>query len=471
MNVAGLKDVLLRSARLGGRRAAGLTRLIKGEADAPNPPPTEPAPTVSAPEQLVRNAIGDQAFDAAKDLIDPKRLETFSAQRPEAPGHADIFIRDVLGGFEPAKDDREHLEAAFAWLLRSQAASGTGGFAAGYSFAHGWLPPYPETTGYIIQSLWRGADVLQRTDLRAAAVAAADWEIDIQFESGAVQAGYYGKDPSSTMWKGELIPASFNTGQVVLGWIDTYERLKDQRYLGAARKATAFLETCVDAEGVFRGALSPSPTNPERAYYTRVAWSMIATGLIYNRDDWVSAGQRHLDWVISKQRPNGWVEGAQFHLNEQPLTHNLAYVAEGLLGGGLLLSEPRYLDASIKLATGAMEACEKRGFLLVGTYDENWRSSDKYSCLTGNAQFAGLWLTHGMRVGDLRLVNAGLKMVDWLKGVHSLDSPNPGIKGGIAGAWPIDGGYSLYNYLNWPTKFFTDALMDAMAAKAWLEGR
>jgi hypothetical protein len=392
--------------------------------------------------------------------VEPARLSQFAAFRPEVPGHTEIFLRDAAGLFEPTGDDDSHLDAALEWLLRSQQVTGTHGFSAGYSFADGWLPPYPETTGYTIVTLWEAFRLRKDGRFRQAAVQAAAWEHAIQMECGAIQAGYYGIDPAG-LWDGKLVPAAFNTGQVVQGWNRTFLETKDPAYLDASIKACRYLESCVDEEGIFRQGLSPGPTNLIRSYYTRVAHALAWTGRLAGESSFEAAARRHLDWVLLQQRDNGWFAHAQFHSGENPLTHTMAYTAEGLLDAGLLLEENRYVDASFKHCLQAMHTCERRGFFLPASLDENWKSTDKYVCLTGNAQFATLWLRHGDRMHDLTLINAGLKMVDWLKGVQSLQSENPGIKGGIAGAWPIDGGYSMFRYLNWSTKFFADALMKA----------
>src|SRR5205814_2296919 len=87
--------------------------------------------------------------------------------------------------------DEVHLRAAVEWLLHSQAVTGTGGFAAAYSFKDGWLPPYPETTGYIIPTLWDASAVLGEERLRAAALAAAEWELAIQWRwHGGIWTGW-----------------------------------------------------------------------------------------------------------------------------------------------------------------------------------------------------------------------------------------------------------------------------------------
>src|SRR5947207_7141420 len=98
--------------------------------------------------------VGTAPPPPPENVIDPKRLVHLPVYKPEVPGHAEIFLRDSQALFEPVFDDRLHWDAALEWLLRAQEVTGCGGFSAAYSFAHGWMPAYPETTGHIIPTPW-----------------------------------------------------------------------------------------------------------------------------------------------------------------------------------------------------------------------------------------------------------------------------------------------------------------------------
>src|SRR5687767_10751398 len=57
-------------------------------------------------------------------------------------------------------DPEQSLRAAIDWICRAHDASGDGGVARSYSLAYhpffrrrGWMPSYPETTGYIIPTM------------------------------------------------------------------------------------------------------------------------------------------------------------------------------------------------------------------------------------------------------------------------------------------------------------------------------
>ena len=44
-----------------------------------------------------------------------------------------------------------------------------------------------------------------------------------------------------------------------------------------------------------------------------------------------AAARRHLDWVASRQRSNGWFDDCVFKPGTAPSTHGLAYTLRGLL--------------------------------------------------------------------------------------------------------------------------------------------
>ena len=60
---------------------------------------------------------------------------------------------------ENSRAHEVHLQGAIDWLCRAQdvrdGKDDQGGVSAGWSFEDGWLPGYPETTGYIIETFLR----------------------------------------------------------------------------------------------------------------------------------------------------------------------------------------------------------------------------------------------------------------------------------------------------------------------------
>ena len=44
-------------------------------------------------------------------------------------------------------------------------------------------------------------------------------------------------------------------------------------------------------------------------------------------------------------------------------------------------------------------------------------------------------------------------------------SGNDGVRGGVKGSYPVDGGYGTYQFLNWAAKFCIDANWHELAAR------
>jgi hypothetical protein len=104
---------------------------------------------------------------------------------------------------------------------------------------------------------------------------------------------------------------------------------------------------------------------------------------------------------------------------------------------------------------------------MAGEFDSAWKSAATFSCLTGNAQIARVWLQLFGITKDSRFLNAALKLNDYVKSTQQLNSLHPAIRGGIKGSQPISGRYAPYTYVNWGAKFVADTLMleDKVMAK------
>src|SRR5262249_1348848 len=100
-------------------------------------------------------------------------------------------------------DPELHLREAAAWLIRAQEAGTDRGVAYGADFGQGFLPSYPETTGYIICTFLDLANHYGESDYRRRAVEMGEWESAIQMGSGAVMGGMCNPNPTASV---------FNTG-------------------------------------------------------------------------------------------------------------------------------------------------------------------------------------------------------------------------------------------------------------------
>jgi hypothetical protein len=364
-------------------------------------------------------------------------------------------LRGALGAGRAA-GERVHLEAAVEWLCRAQDAAGGGGFARGYSLhwipyfgARGWQPAYPETTGYIIPTLYQAADHLSRPDLAARATRAALWEIEIQLPSGAVRGGVIGEPVS---------PAVFNTGQVLLGWIAAHQRTGDERFAEAARRAGRFLVETVGDDGFWRKGHSQFAELNRATYNTRTAWALAEAGARLAEPSFTAAARRHFEAVLALQHPDGWLEDCCLDDPRRPLLHTLAYAVRGLLEGGKRLGDERLLDGA-RRAAAALAARVRDDGRMAGRFAAGWENAASWSCLTGQAQMVNNWIRLHHLTGEAQWLGPVRPVLRFLARTQNLASADPGLRGGIKGSEPVSGGYGPYQVLNWAAKFFADALV------------
>jgi hypothetical protein len=82
-----------------------------------------------------------------------------------------------------------HIQQAAAWLVRAQDAGEDRGVAYGAGPGGGFLPSYPETTGYIIPTFLQLARHYRDPEYERRALEMGGWEISVQMPSAAVMAG------------------------------------------------------------------------------------------------------------------------------------------------------------------------------------------------------------------------------------------------------------------------------------------
>jgi Squalene-hopene cyclase C-terminal domain len=337
-----------------------------------------------------------------------------------------------------------------AWLCRAQDATPDDGVSRSYALRHmpshnrsGWLPSYPETTGYIIPTFLAYASLTGKREHRDRAIRMAKWEAEIQMENGAVHGGVVGFPPT---------PAIFNTGQVLFGWTATYRETGDEVFHQSARRGADFLVAAMDADGAWRRHGSRYARPGVNVYDARTAWGLLEAYGITGDSTHRDAVMRNLEFVLTKQRPNGWFDECCLDDNARPLLHTIAYAMEGLLEAGLLLGDERFTGAA-RLAADALLARQRPDGSLAGRFDSDWSNAAKWSCLTGDAQTAIVWLRLYETTKDPRYLRAAERMNRYLSSTQDLNATDLGIRGGIKGSQPIWGEYGAYEYLNWAAKF------------------
>jgi DUF1680 family protein len=331
----------------------------------------------------------------------------------------------------------------------------------------GWLPPYPETTGYIIPTFLEYAERQGNDKYVERAVRMGDWETEIQLPTGAVRGGMGIND----------YPVIFNTGQVLQGWTALYRRTALQKYLDSAIRAGDWLTAVQDSDGKWvKHAYHGVPTT----YHSRVAWPLLELAQASGSSKYAKAAERHILWTLAQVQSDGWIENMGFELGRAPWTHTIAYTLEGIAECAVYLCgdvQKQCMDAVTMAMTRLMEKYElgkdnPYGMprYLPARFGPSWQPEADYSCLTGDAQISLIWLRLYQRTGDMRLLNAALKMIEQLKTRQNLTSRNAGIRGALPGSYPVWGKYHPFEYVNWAAKFFADALMTQQSSLAQLEG-
>jgi hypothetical protein len=70
-----------------------------------------------------------------------------------------------------------------------------------------------------------------------------------------------------------------------------------------------------------------------------------------------------------------------------------------------------------------------------------------------------LWLRLFNLVDDVRYLASAHKAVAFVAGTQDVETRHDGVRGAIAGSFPITGRYERFKYPNWAAKFFIDALL------------
>lgn len=348
----------------------------------------------------------------------------------------------------------ENLLSGLRWTFRTQDAIGSDGSSAAYNLVLGWEKPYPETTGYLVPTLYNCSDFLEERgydglalecDERAGRM--VNWLLDQQLPSGGFPAG---------TGTGNTEPSVFNTGQILLGLCAYEERNGSSGSL--ERQIADACEWLVDVQNADGSWSQYDYNSVSHAYSSRIAWPMLVSARTIGLDDSiVDAAIDNLDWVVSQQQANSWFERAGFEPGNHPYLHTIAYTVRGLLESGIILKEQKYVDSATAAADRLLEIQERDGHLK-GEYDENW-TGGSYYCLTGNAQIGVVWGRLHQYTGREDYIDGVDESVSLLSSLQSR-TKSTSVDGAIKGSHPIWGSYMYFRYPNWATKFYLDALFE-----------
>jgi len=349
------------------------------------------------------------------------------------------------------------VEAAVEWIGRAQDAARPcdGGVARHYSLVGGWAPSYPETTGYIVPTMLRYAQLRGRDEPRERARRMLEWLVAIQMEEGGFQAGVVGAEPR--------VPTIFNTGQILMGLAAGASRLGDERYHRAMERAGDWLVRAQDADGCWRRFPSPFTAPGEKVYETHVAWGLLEAARVAPMRGYAEAALANVQWALGHQRENGWFDRCCLTDPQRPLTHTLGYALRGVVEAYRYSREAVFLKAARRTADGLLDAMDEDGHL-AGRLDAKWQGAVEWACLTGTVQIAASWLLLYEETRDSRYLKAARVANRYVRRTMCVDGPAE-VRGGVKGSFPVDGAYGRYEYLNWACKFLIDACLLEEAAR------
>jgi hypothetical protein len=350
-------------------------------------------------------------------------------------------------------DTAVHIGEAAAWLCRAQDSGVDRGVSYGCDFGEGFLASYPETTGYIICTLLDLARYYDDPTYERRAVEAGEWEADVQMACGA--AGNYLNNPE---------PAVFDTGMVLLGWAAILRKTKSERIRAAAERAARWLVEIQEPNGHWIRGNAHGYANPKSTLYNvKSAWGLAEIGMALDEPKFIGPASRNAEYTLTKQLPNGWFEGCCLTDPVHPLLHTLAYAMQGLMGIGRICGRQDFIDGATRTADALMRLMDVGGFI-PGRLARDF-SGPSWCCLTGTAQTSIVWSELEARTGDKRYGEAAERANRYLMARHDISSPDPRIRGGMAGSWPVWAEYGRLKILNWAVKFFIDALLARMPAR------
>lgn len=367
-----------------------------------------------------------------------------------------LVFTDTINMMGKVYSNQHHIEKSLLWLNRAQDKGFRGGVSSWYGVFSGWGDPYIETTGYIISTYLESYHYFKDKSYLKRAIKMADFLLSVQLPSGGFKT-YLTKNGDTGY------PTIFNTGQDLIGMVDIYNETRKKTYLESVVKTADFLSNSIDKNGRW---VKHSYDAKGHAYDSRVGYALLKASFLTGSKLHKQMAIKNLNWVIKQQLSNGWFLNAELPPPNpsDPYTHTIAYTIEGLLFSGLLLKNKRMINSAKKAADMVLSYYNKHKFI-PGTFDKNWQSRDRYTCLTGDAQISVVWGVLYSYTKDKKYLQAVSNINNFLKRLNRVDSKNKNIRGSLAGSFPIYGdllrneGYCRMSLINWAVKFYIDALL------------
>lgn len=336
---------------------------------------------------------------------------------------------------------RKLVVKTLGFLQKSITVNNGAGSSAYFHPLSAWAAPYPETTGYIIETLWDYHQKFPDMELNKMARSCSEWLRTIQLENGAFPGGLYEDIVKQ--------PIVFDTGQILFGITRSFLETGEKEYIHTARNAYNWLIQLWNLNGNWERYSYQDGYEP--SYNARVLWSILWTSRALSFEPWE---ERHKVFAAyaKRVRKNGWVDQWSFRPGEAVFTHTIAYTWRGLLESALLLDATEKVIWSLNHIRQMINQAKERG-RWAGRYFPGWRGDFSFLCVVGQAQLALLfWRCFEVSNDQFYALEAR----SCFQAIYTLPKKSY-IRGGVPGSWPIWGPYQRFRYPNWAAKFYLDA--------------
>lgn len=328
------------------------------------------------------------------------------------------------------------------WIVKSFKVNNYLGSSGTRTIRGSWGKVYPETTGYLIPTLFNYASYFDDQKIRDLALRQLDYFKSIQNEDGSFRQA---ADIEA--------PIVFDTAQIILGLLSlAAESETPNAILGMINRAVDWLGLQLDDEGNFVAHNYVDNYNP--AYYARIAWPMASGELIkYSKPR--TKTKNLIKRLVELRLENKSFATMSFHPDQKAYTHTIAYTIRGLWECAEILND-RKLKKKLRSTINLFNEHILEKQSIAGSYDENWNGDFSFQCTVGNAQLALMNLILYERSGykkNLEVIEILLAPI--LKNQRKILMN----AGAVPSSIPIKGEYQRFKYTNWTQKFFCDALL------------
>lgn len=369
------------------------------------------------------------------------------------PSHFKKYLSDSLKLVGKSKSIDSNLQGTFEWIEESFRVTGDGGSSAYYRLADGWKGSYPETTGYLVPTLYEYGKYSGQSKYNVLAKNAADWLISIQAEEGG--------------WQGLQVDETcdlriFNSGMILDGLISAYIYEGDKKYLESAKKGMHWILGKTDSDNLF----SENNVVGGGTFDTLVCACLLMVIQFLDepeRIDLEAKMKEILNSHLEMQTDTDWFNNCNFVKDGSALLHHLGYTIDGLLISAEILEDDFLYQKAKKAARRLLSTFEVNNALPAYLF-EDWSFKNDLGkgytiCLTGLSQIAIVFQKIGKKENDKRFTSAALKINDLICSISNFESNNKGLSFGVPGSYPINGNYQKFQMVNWAAKYHAESLL------------